>query len=171
MEAFFLNKHFTSMKMKSEIKWVLSSYQNLSKEQLFDALEVRQEVFVVEQNCPYQDCDAKDKKSAHLLGYENDILVAYLRIVDPGVSYKEPSIGRVLTKSTARKKGYGIDLMNKAIEYCNDTYPTDNIRISAQEYLLQFYRSLGFLELGDVYLEDDIPHMEMVYTSKPNLHS
>ena len=152
--------------MKSEIKWVLSSYQNLSKEQLFDALEVRQEVFVVEQNCPYQDCDTKDKKSTHLLGYENDILVAYLRIVDPGVSYKEPSIGRVLTKFTVRKKGYGIDLMNKAIEFCNATYPTDNIRISAQEYLLPFYRSLGFIELGDVYLEDDIPHMEMLYTSK-----
>ena len=152
--------------MKSEIKWTFSSYHDLSKAQLFDILEVRQEVFVVEQNCPYQDCDAKDKKSTHLMGYEKDVLVAYLRIVIPEISYNEPSIGRVLTKQMVRKKGYGIDLMKRAISFCSSTYPKKNIRISAQKYLLPFYRSLGFQELGDVYLEDGIPHMEMLYTSK-----
>jgi len=147
-----------------KLQWTLSAFKDLSTNQLFDMYHVRQEVFVVEQDCPYQDCDEKDKKSHHLFAYEKDVLVAYLRIVNPGVSYKEPSIGRVLTKLTHRNNGYGIELMKRGIEFCDSYYPEHSIRISAQQYLLPFYRSLGFNELGEVYLEDDIPHMEMLYS-------
>lgn len=150
----------------SNLQWSVCSFSDLTTDQLFDMLEVRQEVFVVEQNCPYQDCDQKDKNAHHLMGYEAGVLVAYLRIVNPGVSYVEPSIGRVLTKLIVRKQGYGIELMKRGIQFCNTTYPSLNIRISAQQYLLPFYHSLGFCELGDVYLEDNIPHMEMLYTLK-----
>jgi ElaA protein len=149
----------------SALTWIVNSYENLSKDQLFDIYQVRQEVFIVEQVCNYQDCDLKDKESFHLMGYDKGVLVAYLRICKPGVSYVEPAIGRVLTKFTERKKGYGIELMKRGIDFCNTTYSNENIRISAQQYLLPFYRSLCFSELGEVYLEDNIPHMEMLYIS------
>ena len=147
------------------LNWIVRSYEELSKDELFDMCEVRQEVFVVEQNCPYQDCDQKDKQSHHLMCYNNELLVAYLRIVKPGISYKEPSIGRVLTKLSSRKKGLGIELMKQGLAFCALQYPATNIRISAQQYLLPFYQSLGFYPVGEGYLEDDIPHMEMCYTS------
>ncbi len=149
-----------------KLQWTLSAFKDLSTIQLFDMYQLRQAVFVVEQDCPYQDCDQKDKKSHHLFAYDKEVLVAYLRIVSPGVSYKEPSIGRVLTKLSYRKNGYGIELMERGIEFCNSYYTGKSIRISAQQYLLPFYRSLGFRALGDVYLEDNIPHMEMLYTQK-----
>tara|TARA_B110000977_G_C11065615_1_gene487698 strand:+ start:782 stop:1246 length:465 start_codon:yes stop_codon:yes gene_type:complete len=147
------------------LNWTICSYEELSKDQLFDMCEVRQEVFVVEQDCPYQDCDQKDKQSHHLMGYDKEVLVAYLRIVKPGVSYQEPSIGRVLTKLSSRKKGLGVELMERALVFCSSKYPAINIRISAQQYLLPFYQSLAFLPVGKGYLEDNIPHMEMLYTS------
>ena len=145
----------------STLTWTIRSYEELTKDELFDMCEVRQEVFVVEQDCPYQDCDQKDKKSHHLLGYHNGVLVAYLRIVKPGVSYKDPSIGRVLTKLSSRKKGLGKELMKRSLAFCSSTYPNSNIRISAQDYLLKFYASLGFVDTGKKYLEDNIPHSEM----------
>ena len=124
-----------------------------------------QEVLVVEQECTYQDIDEKYKFSYHLMVYDKEFLVAYLRIVNPGVSYIEPSIGRVLTKSTYRGFGLGRKLMEEAIHQVKLLFNRSSIRISAQQYLLPFYRTLGFCELGDVYLEDNIPHMEMLYTS------
>ena len=150
----------------STLTWTIRSYEELSKDELFDMCEVRQEVFVVEQDCPYQDCDQKDKESHHLMGYHSGVLVAYLRIVKPGVSYKDPSIGRVLTKLSSRKKGLGKELMKRSLAFCSSTYPNSNIRISAQQYLLPFYHCFGFNPVGEGYLEDNIPHMEMLLTFK-----
>ena len=139
------------------------SYNELTKRELFDIYFLRQEVFIVEQNCVYQDIDLKDHNSYHLMTYDNDILVAYLRIVHPGVSYNEPSIGRVITKMSHRRRGISKNIMQFAIQKIKDVYNHSNIRISAQEYLIPFYKSLNFVTVGDVYLEDDIPHIEMKY--------
>ena len=142
---------------------ILKSFQDLDKEELYKFLQLRIEVFVVEQNCPYQDCDHKDKLSFHLLGYYNGVLVAYLRIVDPGISFKEVSIGRVVTKAKYRGQGLGKVLMLKAIESVIRLYDSHAIRISAQQYLTPFYESLNFITVGEGYLEDDIPHIEMIH--------
>ena len=139
------------------------SYSELSKRELYDIYFLRQEVFIVEQNCIYQDIDNKDHYSYHLIVYDKEILVAYLRIVHPGISYDEPSIGRVLTKMSYRRRGISKNIMQSAIQKVRDVYNHSNIRISAQEYLIPFYRSLNFVPVGDVYLEDDIPHIEMMH--------
>ena len=150
----------------AELKWLIKSFEGLKSDELFDIYFLRQEVFVVEQNCPYQDCDEKDKNSYHLLAYDGEVLVAYLRIVEPGYSYKEPSIGRVVTKLEYRGKGIGNILMTKGIEAVYSLYHVPTVRISAQKYLIPFYTSLKFETVGESYLEDDIPHIEMVYREK-----
>ena len=141
----------------------IRSYNELNKRELFDIYFLRQEVFIVEQNCVYQDIDQKDQYSYHLMAYDNEILVAYLRIVHPGISYYEPSIGRVLTKIDYRGRGIAKNIMQSAIQKVRDVYKHSNIRISAQEYLIPFYTSLNFESIGEVYLEDDIPHIEMMH--------
>ena len=141
------------------------SYDDLSKTELFDIFFLRQEVFVVEQNCAYQDADLKDKVSHHLMAYSNHILIAYLRIIPPGISYEEPSIGRVVTSINYRGKGYAKNLMQFAIQKVDYIYEGSNIRISAQEYLIPFYESLNFKVIGNIYLEDDIPHIQMLYSN------
>ena len=146
----------------NDISIYFRSYDELTKCELFDIFFLRQEVFIVEQNCVYQDIDQKDHYSYHLLAYDNEILVAYLRIVQPGISYKEPSIGRVITKMSYRRRGLSNNLINSAIQKVRDVYNHSNIRISAQEYLIPFYTSLNFVPVGEVYLEDDIPHIEMI---------
>lgn len=144
------------------MNWIVKTYEELSKEELYNLLQLRIEVFVIEQDCPYQDVDGKDQKSIHVwTNNEEGKPTAYLRIVAPGVSYSNPSIGRVLTKETERKGGLGRKLMEEGIRVCKKHYPNKTIRISAQEYLLDFYTSLGFVKVGDMYLEDDIPHIEM----------
>ena len=147
-----------------ELNWLIKSFEELSSDELFDIYYLRQEVFVVEQNCAYQDCDEKDKHSFHLLAYHNSTLVAYLRIVKPGFSYTEPSIGRVVTKSTQRGTGIGKLLMEKGIENVQRIFEKPTVRISAQQYLIPFYKSLEFETVGEGYLEDNIPHIEMVYS-------
>ena len=134
-------------------------------------LAAREAVFIVEQNCPYQDADALDAHSWHLIGTCDGQLAAYLRVVDPGyksvhagVFYAEPSIGRVLTTSSFRGKSFGQQLMREGIDGCSRLFPSQGIRISAQSYLLSFYRALGFVEVGDEYDEDGIPHFEMLRT-------
>ncbi len=139
------------------------SYNELTKCELFDIYFIRQEVFIVEQNCVYQDIDQKDYYSYHLMAYDNELLVAYLRIVHPGISYDEPSIGRVLTKISHRRRGISKKIIQTAIQKVRDVYNHSNIRISAQEYLIPFYRSLNFVTVGEVYLEDDIRHIEMIH--------
>ena len=138
-------------------------YSELSKRELYDIYYLRQEVFIVEQNCVYQDIDQKDHFSYHLLAYDNEILVAYLRVVQPGISYDEPSIGRVITKMSYRRRGISKNIIKAAIQKVRKVYNHSNIRIYAQEYLVPFYTSLNFVPVGEVYLEDDIPHIEMIH--------
>lgn len=143
--------------------WIVKSYDELTKDELYALFQLRIEVFVIEQECPYQDADGKDQRSIHVwTENEQGEPTAYLRIVEPGVSYTEPAIGRVVTKETARKSGLGRKLMLEGIRVVNEVYPEQTIRISAQEYLFQFYTSLGFEQVGEGYLEDDIPHIEMI---------
>lgn len=137
-------------------------FDELSAEQLYMLLRLRATVFIVEQQCIYQDLDNKDQQSLHLLGYHAENLVAYARILPPGLSYPEASIGRVVTSPEARKHGFGKALMREAIQLCRQRYNGVLIRISAQEYLLAFYSDLGFEAVGVPYLEDGIPHVEMI---------
>ena len=133
--------------------------------QLHDALALRCKVFILEQG-PYQDPDGADKQSWHLLGYDGaGALQACLRVVDPGVNYPEPSIGRVVTAKEARGGGTGRLLMQEGLARCRQLWPGRSVRISAQAHLQRFYGSLGFVAVSDEYLEDDIPHIEMLWSS------
>jgi ElaA protein len=142
--------------------WLLKPFQDLSPAELYNIMNLRNEVFIVEQNCPYMDADNKDQQCFHLMGIANDKLLAYTRIVPPGLIYKEPSIGRVATSPSARRTGLGKELMQRTIAEVNKLYGNIPIRIGAQFYLLSFYGSLGFKEEGEIYYEDGIKHIEMV---------
>jgi len=143
-------------------------FSQLSLEELYEIMALRQEVFVVEQDCPYLDADGKDKQAWHLLGYSQDQkLVAYTRLIDKGGSYKDyASIGRVVTSASVRKEGYGKLLMQESIRQTILLFNNPPIKISAQVYLDRFYRSLGFEPVGEGYLEDNIPHIAMIYRSQ-----
>lgn len=145
------------------INWECKSFNELSNFELYELLKLRSLVFVVEQNCVYQDIDDKDQKSFHLLGYHQNQLIACLRIIPPRLSYPEASIGRVVTHPDFRRKGLGIELMKIGIERTLSQFNTNTIKISAQCYLLKFYTDLGFNAIGKEYLEDNIPHIEMIY--------
>lgn len=147
---------------KPTLNWTYKSFEELSKTELYTILRLRSEVFVVEQDCNYQDVDGKDLKCHHLMAWDVDNLVAYTRIVPPGVSFAEASIGRVLSNSRYRGIGAGITLMGKSIEKVYETHGKRPIRIGAQLYLKKFYESFGFVKDSDEYLEDEIPHIEMV---------
>ena len=146
-----------------ELIWLFKSYNELTASELYDIYYLRQEVFVVEQKCAYQDIDGNDQSSYHIMAYYNKVLVAYLRIVNPGVLYIEASIGRVVVKYNYRGKGLARELTNMAIEKIKLVYDKSSIRISAQQYLVPFYKSLNFRVIGNGYLEDNIPHIEMLY--------
>ena len=144
------------------LNWTYKHFTSLATQELYTILSLRSEVFVVEQNCVYLDTDNKDVDAWHLCGWENDTLVAYVRILAPGVSYEEASIGRVLTNPVFRKNGYGVELMNVAIEKTLQQFVLQKIKIGAQLYLLNFYSNLGFIQTSEVYMEDGIPHIEML---------
>ena len=130
---------------------------------LYDALALRSQVFVLEQNCVYLDPDGLDRQSWHLLGRDGQgALQAYLRTVDPGLKYDEPSIGRVITSAQARGTGLGRALIAEGVKRCDEAWPASAIRISAQAHLARFYGSFGFETVGEAYLEDGIPHVEML---------
>jgi len=143
------------------MEFVLRSYKELSVDELYEALKLRCAIFVIEQNCNYQDMDDKDQDSYHLLGYEGQQLVAYARILPKGLSYKEASIGRVVVDKNFRRKNSGKALMTEAITQTKKLFSTNEIVISAQCYLEKFYGDLGFKIEGESYLEDDIPHIKM----------
>lgn len=145
----------------NEISWTLLSFEALKPTTLYDLLRLRSEVFVVEQHCVFLDMDDKDQHCYHLLGYQANKLVAYTRLVPPGVIYPEPSIGRVVTSPSVRRTGLGRVLMEKSIEKTRELFGSDRIVIGAQLYLENFYSSLGFVKREDVYLEDDIEHIKM----------
>lgn len=139
----------------------IKTYNELTKKELYDALQLRAEVFVVEQDCVYQDVDGKDDKAIHVLGYKNERLVAYTRIFKPGDYFEESSIGRVVVVEKERQYKYGYDIMKASIVAIKNYFKTNKITISAQVYLKRFYNNLEFIEVGETYLEDGIPHIKM----------
>jgi ElaA protein len=144
------------------IEWSLKKFDDLTPQELYKVIQLRNEVFVVEQNCPYQDADNKDLSSYHFMGWDNEKLLAYTRILPPGLSYAEASIGRVVSSPSARGTGIGRELMIRSIEQTKKIFGEGPIKIGAQLYLQKFYTSLGFQQTSDIYLEDNIEHIEMV---------
>ena len=144
-----------------QLNWVFKKFDDLTVTELYAILKLRSEVFVIEQNCIYQDADDKDQVSWHLTGWDGEILVAYTRIIPPGISYAEASIGRVVTSPKYRKTGVGRQLMQASIKRTFDQFDCSSIKIGAQVYLTKFYESLGFIQSSEPYLEDDIPHITM----------
>ncbi|MBC3874816.1 GNAT family N-acetyltransferase [Undibacterium flavidum] len=145
------------------ITWQCCSFSDLTTIQLYTILQARAEVFVLEQNCPYLDPDGADMECQHLMAWtEDQQLAAYLRVVPPGLKFEEASVGRVITSKFARGSGIGKQLLIKGIAACQAAYPGSAIRIGAQHYLEKFYQSFGFVTDSDMYLEDDIPHIEMI---------
>jgi ElaA protein len=144
------------------LNWTFKSFEELTTTELYAILQLRSDVFVVEQNCVYLDIDGKDKKSFHLMAWQDDDLAAYTRLVPPGISFTEASIGRVLSSPKYRGLGIGITLMQKSIHHTLESYATNKIRIGAQLYLKKFYEGFGFVAQGDEFLEDGIPHIEML---------
>jgi len=145
-----------------QIQWVLKSFSELELQQLYAILQLRNEVFVVEQNCVFQDADDKDQKAYHLMGFTENKLIAYTRIVPPGVIYKDASIGRVVTSPLVRGNGAGKLLMQQSIDHTYKLFGKISIKIGAQLYLQKFYEGLGFEKCSEIYLEDDIPHIHMI---------
>jgi len=144
--------------MNIEIK----TFEEFNIQELYEVLALRSEVFVVEQDCVYQDIDGKDHKAIHVLGYKDDKLVAYTRCFNPGFYFEEASIGRVIVKVDQRKYGYGHDIINASIKEIEDRFKVNTIKISAQQYLTKFYESHQFKQIGEGYLEDGIPHIAMI---------
>ena len=147
-----------------ELQWALKKFAELTVAELYAILQLRNEVFVVEQNCPYQDADDKDQKSLHFMGWDGSTLVAYTRIIPQGISYTEASIGRVVTSPKYRDLGAGKTLMQLSITNTFNQFNCSQIKIGAQLYLKKFYEGLGFIQCSPEYLEDNIPHIEMLLT-------
>lgn len=143
------------------ITWTIKKFDELTPHELYAALRLRSEVFVVEQNCVFLDIDNKDQSSYHLMGWKDDKLLAYTRLVPPGIAYKEPSIGRVVTSPSARGEGMGKEVMEKSIEEAGRLFGKVSIKIGAQLYLKKFYTAFGFQQSSDIYEEDGIDHIEM----------
>lgn len=146
------------------ITWQLKSFVELTTIQLYELLKLRVDVFVVEQKCPYPELDGKDhqKDVYHLLGYKGDQLVACTRLLPKGVSYPSVSIGRVAISADHRGGGIGHRLLEESLRTCESLWPNESIEIGAQEYLAAFYERHGFVRTSDMYLEDDIPHIDMI---------
>ncbi|WP_298779387.1 GNAT family N-acetyltransferase [uncultured Polaribacter sp.] len=144
------------------MNFITKSFSELNPTELYAILQLRSEVFVVEQDCVYQDLDFKDQKSLHILGFKNEKIVAYTRIFKPGDYFDNASIGRVVVAAPERKYGYGHDLMKVSIKAIKDHFKVDKITISAQVYLQKFYESHNFIQVGEEYLEDGIPHIRMI---------
>lgn len=146
----------------SALTWSFARFDALGVHDLYDALQLRAQVFGVEQQCIYLDPDGVDPRSAHLLGRDAaGVLRAYLRVVDPGVKYPEPSLGRVVTHPDARGTGLGRVLLAEGLARCDAAWPGHGNRISAQAHLAAFYGAFGYQPVGETYLEDGIPHLEM----------
>ena len=145
-----------------QIQWLLKKFEALTPYQVYAILQLRNEVFVVEQACVFQDADDKDQHCYHLMGFDDNKLVAYTRIVPEGVIYEQASIGRVVTSPAVRRLGAGKALMNQSIDTVYNLFGRVPIKIGAQLYLKNFYESLGFHQVSDVYLEDGIEHIYML---------
>lgn len=144
-----------------QLNWTYKSFNELTVYELYAILQLRNEVFSVEQNCVYQDADNKDQPAYHLCGWNGNTLAAYCRILPKGISYTHPSIGRVVTSPQYRKGGYGREMMLLAVKKTIEQFNDDIIIISAQLYLKKFYESIGFVQISEEYREDGIPHIKM----------
>jgi len=143
------------------LNWKIKEFESLSVNELYNILKLRSEIFVVEQNCVYLDLDGKDKKGLHLIGEFEGKIVAYSRLFKPGISFDNASIGRVVVDANYRDKKWGHELMREAIAGIKNHFGENKITIGAQLYLKKFYESHGFVQTSEMYLEDDIPHIEM----------
>lgn len=141
---------------------IIKSFEELTPQELYSVLQLRSEIFVVEQNCVYQDMDDKDQKALHVLGFKNGKIVAYTRIFKPGDYFEFASIGRVVVSQKERSHKHGSDIMNASIKAIKAYFKVTKIKIGAQCYLRKFYNNLGFFEVGEEYLEDGIPHIGMI---------
>ena len=148
------------------ILWECKHFNELNIGDLYAILQLRIEVFIVEQNCVFQDCDDKDQESFHLTGWYQNKLIAYTRIMPPGLSYNEASIGRVITSPAVRRKNIGKELMTRSIQKVYELFGKKPIMIGAQLYLKNFYELLGFKQYSDIYLEDGIEHIKMLQNPK-----
>jgi ElaA protein len=146
----------------NKIEWQFLSFSELDKQKLYEIIKARLEVYVVEQNAIYQDCDDLDQISHHLIGWSGKEIVAYLRIVPPGKKFEEPAIARVIIRKQFRGSGLGKELMQLGIRHCRQLFPGQGIRISAQQYLEKFYNDLGFKTVAGPYDEAGIAHLEML---------
>jgi ElaA protein len=148
------------------MRWLCLNFSELSTTQLYQLLKLRVDVFVVEQNCPYPDLDDKDHHADvyHVLGYQGEQLIACARLLAPDISYPQVSIGRVVIAEFYRKQGLGKQLLKKALELCEQHWPQQNIQIGALCYLMKFYESMGLKRCSEDYLEDGIPHVDMLLT-------
>ena len=147
-----------------KIQWYCKAFDELNAKELYQALRLRNEVFVVEQDCVFQDADNKDQGCLHFMGWVENDLVAYTRLAPPGYIYEEASIGRVVTAPAYRGKGLGQELMQRSVEACMSYFGQVNIKLGAQYYLKEFYASFGFVPVGDAYIEDGIKHIYMLLT-------
>ena len=145
------------------MNWMCLTFAELSTEQLYELLKLRVDIFVVEQTCPYPELDNKDRADDvyHLLGYQDKQLVACARLLGPGISYDNASFGRVAIAQSNRGSGMGQQLVSTILEYCQQIWPNQDIDIGAQQYLLAFYEKNGFQAISEMYLEDDIAHLDM----------
>lgn len=144
------------------MSWNLKKFDELTNSELYNLLKERTLIFVVEQNCPYLEVDGKDPLSYHLFKEDNGEIIAYLRIVPSGVSYQEISIGRVFVKKEYRGKGIAEELLKKGLDFIQNELKETVVKIQAQDYLREFYSSFGFQTISETYLEDDIPHVDML---------
>lgn len=138
------------------------TFEELTKKKLYDILRLRSEIFIVEQDCVYQDIDGKDERAHHVLGWDGEVLVAYARCFKAGDYFNEAGIGRILVRENYRKMDYGHKITSAAIKATKEKYKADKIKISAQTYLVTFYEQHGFKIVGDRYMEDGIPHVAMI---------
>lgn len=143
------------------MNFITKTFQELTTSELYKILQLRSEVFVVEQDCVYQDIDFKDQKALHVIGFKDDKIVAYTRIFKPEDYFENASIGRVVVAADERKYGFGHDLIKSSIKAIKTHFKVDEITISAQKYLKKFYETHQFKQVGAEYLEDGIPHIRM----------
>lgn len=143
--------------------WIVKTFEELTTTELYALLRLRSEIFVVEQECVFLDMDNADQQAVHVMGYDvEQELVAYTRLFRPGIKYDMASIGRVVTSKKARGTGVGRELMEQSIAALEARFGKGPIKIGAQQYLQKFYTSLGFVQSSEMYLEDNIPHIEMI---------
>ncbi len=147
--------------------WIRKSFGELDAKELYTIIKTRVDVFVVEQRCPYHELDGHDDSADHLFCKDGEKIVAYARLLPKGTVYEQASIGRVLVHKQYRRQGYARELLEIAISHITDQWQETTIKIQGQEYLRHFYASFGFNEISDVYLDDGIPHVDMLLTTLP----